>query len=166
MLSAAAMYRTPPRKFGSRAGSVARALGVQSHETWQVITGLLSAELEPSRTVENPHICQLFCSTSSANSNTVITIASSCPRSYSHGHYYACVDHYYACVVIMYACMRCACAPCTCVRVCGSVTRLLLVGKDTYNVYFFIIIHVCLNGDYISVDGYAPPAFTQRQALI
>ena len=46
---------TPRRKFGSRAGSVARALGAQSREIWQVITGLLSAELEPSKTMENPH---------------------------------------------------------------------------------------------------------------
>ena len=45
---------TPRRKFGSRAGSVARALGVQSREIWQVITGLLSAELKPSKTMENP----------------------------------------------------------------------------------------------------------------
>ena len=36
---------TPRRKFGSRAGSVARALGVQSREIWQVIAGSLSAEL-------------------------------------------------------------------------------------------------------------------------
>ena len=47
---------TPRRKFGSRAGSVARALGVQSREIWQVITGSLSAELEPSKATENPHV--------------------------------------------------------------------------------------------------------------
>ena len=47
--------RTPRYKFGSRAGSVARALGVQSRESWQIITGLLSAELEPSKTMETPH---------------------------------------------------------------------------------------------------------------
>ena len=42
------------RKFGPRAGSVGRALGVQSREVWQVITGLLSAELrEPSREWKN-----------------------------------------------------------------------------------------------------------------
>ena len=40
---------TPRCKFGSRAGSVARALGIQSREIWQAITGLLSAELEPSK---------------------------------------------------------------------------------------------------------------------
>ena len=47
---------TPRRKFGSRAGTVARTLGVQSHGIWQVITGLLSAELAPSKTMENPHV--------------------------------------------------------------------------------------------------------------
>ena len=31
--------RTPRRNFGSRGGSVARALGVQSREIWQVIAG-------------------------------------------------------------------------------------------------------------------------------
>ena len=45
---------TPRSKFGSRTGSVACALGVQSHGIWYVITRLLSAELEPS-TIENPH---------------------------------------------------------------------------------------------------------------
>ena len=52
----------PRRKFGSRLGSVARALGVPSREILQAITGLLSAELEPSKTMEKP-TCQLFCST-------------------------------------------------------------------------------------------------------
>ena len=50
---------TPRRKFGSRAGCVARALGVQSLEIWRVITGLLFAELEPSKAMANPHACQL-----------------------------------------------------------------------------------------------------------
>ena len=36
------------RKFGYRAGSVERALGVQSCENWQVITGSVSAEPEPT----------------------------------------------------------------------------------------------------------------------
>ena len=40
---------------GSRAGSVARALGGPNREIWQVLTGLLSAELEPSKTMENQH---------------------------------------------------------------------------------------------------------------
>ena len=62
VLSAAAVYRTPWRKFGSRPGCVARALGVQSRKIWKVITWLLSAELEPSKAMENLHTCQLFCS--------------------------------------------------------------------------------------------------------
>ena len=51
---------TPRRKFGSRAGSVARTLGVQSRETWRVITGLLSAELKPNN---QKRVCQLLFST-------------------------------------------------------------------------------------------------------
>ena len=43
-------------EFGSRAGSVARALGAQSRKIWQVITGSLSAGLEPSKTTKNPHV--------------------------------------------------------------------------------------------------------------
>ena len=43
---------TPRRKFGSRVGSMARALGVRSREMWRVITGSLSAELEPSKSME------------------------------------------------------------------------------------------------------------------
>ena len=45
---------TPQRKFGSRPGFVARALGVQSREIWQVIAGSLSDQLEPTRPMENP----------------------------------------------------------------------------------------------------------------
>ena len=46
----------PRRKFESRAGSVARALGVQGHGIWLVITGLLCAEIESSKTTENRHV--------------------------------------------------------------------------------------------------------------
>ena len=38
--------------FGSGRGSAARALGVQGRENWQVNTGSLSAELEPTRRME------------------------------------------------------------------------------------------------------------------
>ena len=43
---------------------MARAPGVQSREIWQVTTGSLFAELEPSKKTENPHIKKiifLFC---------------------------------------------------------------------------------------------------------
>ena len=46
--------------FWSRAGCVARALGVQSREIWQVITGLLSVEIEPSKATENPRVSFFF----------------------------------------------------------------------------------------------------------
>ena len=137
MLSAVAVCRTPRRKFWSPAGSVARTLGVQSRKIWQVITGLLSATLEPSKTWENPHIRQRFCSPAVNVSNTVITIASTFPRSYSYGHYYVpgmrvwttttvCVCCYDVCV---YAMCVCSVYVCACVRVCHSVVR---VGKGTY----------------------------------
>ena len=47
---------TPWRKCRPRPGSVARALGAQSREMWQVITGSLSAELEPTRRRGTPQI--------------------------------------------------------------------------------------------------------------
>ena len=46
----------PRRKFGSRAGSVTRAQGVQRLKMWQVVAGLLSAEIEPSKAMENPYV--------------------------------------------------------------------------------------------------------------
>ena len=59
-LSAAGNAAGPPvhhrRKFGSWPGSVACALGVQSREIWQVFMELLSVELKPSKTIENPHV--------------------------------------------------------------------------------------------------------------
>ena len=51
-------------KCGCRPRSMARAPGVQSREIWQVTTGSLFAELEPSKKTENPHIIKiifLFC---------------------------------------------------------------------------------------------------------
>ena len=92
---------TPRRKFGSRAGSVARALGVQSREIWQVITGSLSAELEPSKATENPHVRRFapHCCNSS-------------PLCGSHGTaavaHQVCVDHCYACVDSIRVSVLCA----------------------------------------------------------
>ena len=48
------------RKFRARPGSVARALGVRSHASWQEITGSLSAEPEPCRTTETPYSALLL----------------------------------------------------------------------------------------------------------
>ena len=31
-------------------------MGVQSRDVWQVVTGSLSAEVESSKTMENPHV--------------------------------------------------------------------------------------------------------------
>ena len=49
---------TQRHKCGSRPGSVARAPGVQSRASWQVIMGSLSAEPEPSMTME-PHTTKM-----------------------------------------------------------------------------------------------------------
>ena len=51
---------TPRRKCESRADCVACAAGVQSREMWQVIAGLLSDELEPTRPMQTPTVS--FCS--------------------------------------------------------------------------------------------------------
>ena len=46
---------TPRHKFGSREVPGAHALEVQSREIRQVLTGSLSVELEPRKTMENPY---------------------------------------------------------------------------------------------------------------
>ena len=86
------------RKFGPRRGSVARDLGAQIRDKWHVFTGSLSAQPEPRKTTENPHFSVL------APLSHTVTLASSFPRSYSHGHDHACTNHYYACVLCVYVC--------------------------------------------------------------
>ena len=83
------------RKFMSRPGSVARALGVQSREIWQLTTESLSTKLEPSKTMETHISAVLLHCCCKKGSNTVTTIASCFPRSFSYGHHYACVDMMY-----------------------------------------------------------------------
>ena len=51
---------TPRRKFGSRESSVARALGVQSREIWQVIEAFRGARADQG---SGKPTSQLFCST-------------------------------------------------------------------------------------------------------
>ena len=94
------------RKFGPRPGSVARALGVQSRTTWQLIAGSLSAQPEPRKAIENPLFS--FCV---PLSHTVTTLASSFPRSYSHGHCCACVDIAYTCVFCVCGSVHCVVEP-------------------------------------------------------
>ena len=96
---------TPRRKFGSRASSAARALGVQSREIWQVIAGLLSAE--PGKTMET-HMSAVLLHCKSS-----LLCGSHGTRAVAHQ---ACVGHYYACVDIAYACLCCVCYDtCACV---------------------------------------------------
>ena len=51
---------TPRCRFGSRPGSVARALGVQCHEIWHVVAGLLSDQLEPTGPVQPRKLSFVF----------------------------------------------------------------------------------------------------------
>ena len=120
-------------KFWSRAGSAARALGVQSREIWRVITGLLSAELDPSKTIETPHVSHYCC------------------KAQQHGNN----NRFNFCSVLQLRALLCVCGPllhmcghdvcvyalCVCalrvrVRVSTGLsmthasTRLLCVGKD------------------------------------
>ena len=136
---------TQRRKFGPREGSVARALGVQSREIGQVITGVLSAELEPSKTIENPHVSHCCKEQQHGNSNrfklaSVIqlrTLLRVCgPLLCMRGHD-LCV--YGLCVCSVYVCAR--------VWVCHSVVAC---WEGHVRVSFS---YICLNGAYISVDG-------------
>ena len=53
---------TPWCKCGSRPGSVARVLGVHSRQIWQVTTGSLCEQLEPTRLMQTPEMASLFSS--------------------------------------------------------------------------------------------------------
>ena len=90
-------------------------------EFWQVTTGSLSAEPEPSKTIENPNI-SLFAPRATYGR----TLASRFPRSCSDGHCSACADQYYACVDIAYAYVCCVCATCGCVCVCAGLCVCVL----------------------------------------
>ena len=89
-------------KLGPQRSSVARALGVQSRANWRVIAGSPSAEPEPRKTMENPHFIFV-----APLSQTITTLASSFPRSYSDGHSYVCLYIAYGCV--LYATCACVC---------------------------------------------------------
>ena len=122
---------TPRRKFGSRVDSVARALGVQSREIRQVITGSLSAKLGPSKTTENPHVrcfAPLLLSSLLCGNHSTTAVA-----------HQVCVD---ACVDIAYACLCCVFAMIRvrerrCVRVC-----IFVCWNPTSQ--FFVFFALCL----------------------
>ena len=148
---------TPRRKFGSRAGSVARALGGQCREIWQVITGSLSVELTPSKKMENAHVSHCCKAQQHGNNNrlklspvlqlqTLLCVGGS----------------------LLYMCGHDVCVYALCVhvhrvrvRVCmGSSmthysTRLLRLGKDAFSdtctVNMFSPSCTYPNGAHISV---------------
>ena len=102
---------TRRRKFGSRVGSVARALGVRSREIWQVITGCAFRGARDEQDNGKP-TRQRWSSLLCGSHGT---------RAAAHQ---VCVDHYYACVVIAYACLFCVCYDTCTSLLCGShVTR-------------------------------------------
>ena len=71
-----------------------------------------------------PHVSHF-----SVRSNTVTTIASNFPRSYSYGHYYACVItaiHAWSWCICVYALCVCSVYVCACARVCPW--RMLALG--------------------------------------
>ena len=79
--------RTPRRKWGSRSGSVARDLGVQSREIWQGIAELLSDLLEQPGTCKPPKSFFFFFPLSAA----VLEVPQQCqkarqPRPWYHSH--------------------------------------------------------------------------------
>ena len=77
-------------------GLMARVLGVESHEIWKGITRLPSAEVELSKTLENPHVCCfVHCCQRSLLGGRHGT------RAVAHEVF---VDHYYTCVDVAYAC--------------------------------------------------------------
>ena len=68
---------TPRCNFGSREGSVARILSVQSRKIWQVIAAIISAELQPSKIMENPHVkCGGKTSLEGNNSSSICYVTS------------------------------------------------------------------------------------------
>ena len=105
---------TPRWKLGSQAGSVARALGVQSHEIWQVITGSLFRGASAEQDYRKP-ACQLFCS---AAVKALYFVAATVYSS-SRTSLLVCVDHYYARVDIVYVSVLCVLRY-VCVSACGS----------------------------------------------
>ena len=136
------------RNFAFRACPVARAPGVQSCEIWQVITGLLSAELERSKTMGNLHAgC----------------FAPHCRKEQQQGNNNrfkrSSVLHLrtllYVCGPLLCVCGHDVCVHVLCVlsvhvytylRVCPCVThastRSSRVGKDTY-MYAYFHLHIC-----------------------
>ena len=89
---------TPRRKFGSRAGSVARSLGVLQSRNLASNHGVALRGARAEQDNGKP-TCRLFCPTAVKGSNTVTTIASSFPRSYKLRPLYAREHHSLLCSV-------------------------------------------------------------------
>ena len=121
---------TPRGKFGSRAGSGARALGVQNREIWQVISGLIFAELESSMTMENPHVNFFrFCSDTPRQNNTRFKLSP-----FLEQQTLLCVCGH----CLVYVCCLCA----TCLRGCAGLVCAYMCWNPTFQLVFFSLLLV------------------------
>ena len=86
----------------------------KSRNSCQVATGSLSAGLEPSKTMENPHFSFFALVFAPLLYSHGATLASSFPRCHSHGHY-----------------------SCACARVCaGLCMYVLALGRASFGMVF------------------------------
>ena len=139
---------TPRCKCGSRPGSVARALGVQSREIWQATTGSLSAELYESRARQwKTHVSAFllcFCTPLLYCSLFSLLYArfklSPLLQRWTHC---LCVCGHIACACVCCVCVLLACAGHRCMCVCWHLEELLLVRC------FFVGIHWHINGSTV-----------------
>ena len=77
---------------------MARALGVQNLKIWQVIMGMLSVDLEPSKRMENPYVSHSMAITIPIGFITAAAVYKSSLLGGSHSTraavHQVCVDHY------------------------------------------------------------------------
>ena len=109
------------RKFGARAGSVARALGVQTPEIWQVITGSLAADLRRAEHDNRKPTCQLLCSAAVKALYLMEAKVYNSSRTSS------------LCGPLLYVCGHCV-RVCRCVRVC-----VFVCWNPTFQPKFFLL---------------------------
>ena len=128
-----------------RPGSVARALGVQTRQIWQVVTGSLSAELEPSKITENPHI-GCFATAVRSLYFVAATVQSAVAHQVGVNHYYACVGIAYACTVCAMISVRvCARGACGFVYVCAGTPHFSFgVFRLLYLLLLLLPYNVCI----------------------
>ena len=118
---------TPRCKCGSRPGSMARALGVQSREIWQVTTGIAFRGCRAEQ-ANGKLTYQLFYSTERRQNNTRFKFSPFLQR-----RTLQCVCGHCLCV-----CVLCMCYVCAGVRVCAFVW-----WNPTFYLFLFLVL-LCL----------------------